>query len=373
MKYMEIEGLVERDLGYRRIQCTGRGSYVISLPKEWVLNLGLEKGSQIAFRVLEDSSLLLTPRSILEGRRKAEERSLRRYCLIVDARDDPKSICRKIISLYVISAELIRVRFREGYSSKFRLPIKNLVKNMLLGSEIIEETPEGMTIQILINHPVFPVEKAIRRMAILALSADRDSIIALKDMDEELIESVIDSCSDVNRLNLYVLRQLKYYLERNLYKELGFKTPKEFLGYRIVANNIKSIADNAVNIARNVKNLKRLIEGQVLFLKEVLDEEVYSQILEFNNFAHQLFEDSMKALFKRNYNLADSIISKIEGSIGIENDLTGLISSKRLDPNISSIMRLILDNSRRIMEYSRDIAEVTLNRSIEEVVIPEAR
>ena len=28
--------MAEKDLGYRRVQCTGRGSYIISLPKEWV-------------------------------------------------------------------------------------------------------------------------------------------------------------------------------------------------------------------------------------------------------------------------------------------------------------------------------------------------
>ena len=26
--------MAEKDLGYRRVQCTGRGSYIISLPKE---------------------------------------------------------------------------------------------------------------------------------------------------------------------------------------------------------------------------------------------------------------------------------------------------------------------------------------------------
>jgi len=38
-----------------------------------------------------------------------------------------------------------------------------------------------------------------------------------------------------------------------------------------------------------------------------------------------------------------------------------------MDPNISSILSLILDTSRRIVEYSQNIAEVTLNRTIEEV------
>ena len=61
----------EKDLGYRRVQCTGRGSYIISLPKEYVEDLGLSRGSEIAFNIQPDSTLNL----FLEKswRRKAEK------------------------------------------------------------------------------------------------------------------------------------------------------------------------------------------------------------------------------------------------------------------------------------------------------------
>jgi len=71
-------------------------------------------------------------------------------------------------------------------------------------------------------------------------------------------------------------------------------------------------------------------------------------------------------MFKRDYECADKIIIRLESFVTLENDLITLISSKKLDPNVSSILRLILDSSRRIVDYSRDIAEVTLNRTIEE-------
>jgi len=359
---------MERDLGYRRVQRTGRGSYVISLPKEWMQDEGLEKGSELAFKIQDDSSLVLVPRKIMESRKDAEKSRPKEYWIIAEPREDPQSVCRKIISLYVVSADLIRIRLKGGEDiSKHRMAIGNLVRNTLLGSEIIDETPNEITLQILINHPEFPVEKAIRRMAIIALSANKDAILSLKDMDQGLIQRVIEAYNDVNRLNIYAVRQLKFGLEQNLFKELGFKTPKEFLGYRIVANDIKSIADNAMNIANNIMTLRRLIEDQMLFLKEPIDEEVYSQISNFNSLAHQSFDESIKAMFKRSYEYADSIISKLDSFSTLENDLITLMSSKKLDPNVSSVFRLILDSSRRVVEYSRDIAEVTLNRTVEEI------
>lgn len=360
---------MERDLGYRRIQSTGRGSYIISLPKEWVGSIELEKGSEVAFKLRDDSSLVLVPRKILERRLDDEKPRLKEYWVLVEPKEDPQSVCHKIIALYVVSANLLHIRFKgEEGSSEHRMLIKNLVRNALLGSEIVDETSNEIVLQILVEHPEFPVERAIRRMAILALSADRDAISALRmNMDQKLIQNVIEAYNDVNRLDLYVIRQLKFGLEQNLFKELGFRTPKEFLGYRIVANDIRSIAANAKNLADNITTLRKLIEDRILFLKEPVDEEVYAQIFDFNSSAHGFFEESLKAMFKRDYKHADRIITELERFASLENDLITLLSSKKLDPSILSIFRLILDSSRRIMEYSRDIAEVTLNRTIEEI------
>jgi phosphate uptake regulator len=360
--------MTEKDLGHRRIQRTGRDSYIISLPKKWVREVGLKKGSEVAFKVLDDLSLILVPGKITEEREEGEELKLKEYWVHVEPTEDIRSLSRKIKSLYVAGAELIRVRFKgKGNVSKLKMVINNLVRDTLLGSEIIDETPNELLIQILIKHPEFPVEKAIRRMSIIALSAHMDAILMLKNMDQGLVQNMMNAYNDVNRLNLYVIRQLKFGVERNLFRELGFKTPKEFLAYRIVVNDVKSIAENARNIVNNIIAFRKMVESQTLFLKEPIDEEVYSQILNFNSLAHKLFEESLKATFKWDYRQADNIISQTESLAALENDIITLMSSKKLDPNISSIFRLIFDSSRRIVEYSRNIAEVTLNKTVEEI------
>lgn len=53
-------------------------------------------------------------------------------------------------------------------------------------------------------------------------------------------------------------------------------------------------------------------------------------------------------------------------ALQLEKDAVNLLLNKKIDPNVASLLRLVLDNSRKMMEYSRDIAEVTLNRTIEE-------
>src|SRR3989337_91713 len=359
--------MTEKDFGYRKVQSTGRGSYIISLPKEWGQDIGLKRGSEIAFNLQTDSSLTLVPRKLKEKSEENEKIKLKEYYIIFDPKD-PQSTRRMIKALCVISADIIRIRFKGiEDASIYKKEIKNFVRDTFLGSEIIDETPNEITLQILIKHSEFPIEKAVRRMAIIALSANRDAISALKNRSQELFQNVINTNHDVNRLGLYVVRQLKFGIERNLFRELGFETPKEFLFYRIIVNNIKNIGENALNIVNNLATFQKLIDDQTLFIKEPIDEEVYSQILNFNSLAHELFEEATRAMFKRDYKGAEKIISKRESFITLENDLIMLMSSKKLDPNISAILRLMLDSSRRIMDYSQNIAELTLNLTVEEI------
>src|SRR4030042_2519559 len=100
--------MAEKDLGYRRVQCTGRGSFIISLPKEWVKDIGLKRGSEIAFNLQADSSLTLVPRKIREKIGEDEGAKLKEYYISVDPEEEIQSTLRLIQALYVISADIMR-------------------------------------------------------------------------------------------------------------------------------------------------------------------------------------------------------------------------------------------------------------------------
>jgi phosphate uptake regulator len=134
----------------------------------------------------------------------------------------------------------------------------------------------------------------------------------------------------------------------------------------VAVNDIESIAQNAMNIINNLGSLQKLIDDETLFLKDPIDEEIYNQLVNFSLLAQQSYDDAIKALFKREYKDAEKLISKRESFTPLENELIMLMSSKKLDPNIASVLRLIFDSSRRIMDYSRSMAELTLNRTVEE-------
>jgi hypothetical protein len=205
-------------------------------------------------------------------------------------------------------------------------------------------------------------------MFVLAISMDRDVVSSLRNVDVENLRNVIESDNDLDRLNQYVIRQLKYGVEHKQYKEMGFESPKEFLGYRIVSKNIENVGDNAVTLAKNIMILQKMLSEKILTLSEVKDEEILSCVLNVNSFSHQLFEESLNALFKRDYMMADQIIAEfLSKGVQLEKDAVTSLLTKKLDPNLAYVFMLVLESSRKMMEYSRDIAEVTMNRAVEEI------
>lgn len=355
--------MAEGTLEYRKVQLTGRSSYIVTLPKDWVRDIELKPGDQLAIKRREDSSLMLIPGAALERAREAKEKVLREVTLHVTPRDDPQFVVRKTISLYVVGVDIVYIKSKGGrLAPEQKRLVHDAIRSKLLGAEIISESPEEIAIQILINHPEFPVQRALRRMFSLALSMNEDVISALKTLDGGLARKVVDVDDDVDRLNLYVVRQLKYAIENKQFKEIGLESPKEFLGYRLTASILESVADQAVEMAENV-----------LTMEKPVDDEVYEKILALSSCGNRLFRDSMVAFFNRDYHAADDIISRSARAADAERGILKTILDKKVDARDVSSLRLILHSSRRMIEHSRGISEVTLNRTVEETCAKDDR
>ena len=57
---------------FRKVQVTGGNSFVVSLPKSWVNDVGLHARDPVAVLVQPDSSLLIIPRRDIRAASKSE-------------------------------------------------------------------------------------------------------------------------------------------------------------------------------------------------------------------------------------------------------------------------------------------------------------
>ena len=80
----------------RKIQFTGKSTYVLSLPKKWVSELNLKPGDPVTIVRESDNTL-----SIVSDITRISKESVDEASIIVLKEDSANSIKRKIVSMYL--------------------------------------------------------------------------------------------------------------------------------------------------------------------------------------------------------------------------------------------------------------------------------
>ena len=333
----------------RKIQFTGKSSYIVSLPKQWIMDLGLKKGDQIRMIRKDSSTLEIYPP-------KFETRSQKKEDATIEIDDEETvSIVRKLISLYFLGYKTINIKPKTGrLSPNQRNTVKEAVKRMLMGSEIISDSSNGITVQVLVNLLELSVDGAFKRMIHLAKSMSKDAILAMRENNLELAQEVINTDDEVDRFGFYIIRQLKIAIQNeHMLKEMGFRNARDCLGYRLVVKNIERTGDHAAFIAKDILEFKKPVK-----------ENIVEKIEEMNEFALSVLDDSCLALFKEDYVQAEKTIEKTNEIVKYEKKVRDASKSLKDDEEIYRIRRMT-ENIRRISEYASDIAEIVLNMNIE--------
>ena len=336
----------------RKLQITGGSTYILSLPKDWVTKNQLKKGSSMVLREEDDGSLSIMP-SKLERKEKQDEAFIR-----VSSDENPDAVVRKSISAYLAGYNILRIKGQgqQTLPSKLRNHLKNFARNYLVGTEIVIDTPADLTLQVLLNYPELTVQSALSRMSIIASSMHKEAINCLRNLDYSAAKSVIETDREVNRFGLYIVRLLKLVVSNSReVKDIGLNSPRDCLGYRLIAKSVERTADHATKIAENL-----------LLMKAPLNEDLYDRVSHMSSLAISMFESAMEALFKRDFNLAESVIEKISQVHKLEKE--AVFASKTLGIEEIVNLRLLIESVRRTAEYASDISEVVMNLNVESVL-----
>jgi phosphate uptake regulator len=335
----------------RKIQFSGKSSYMLALPKKWVEEIGLKAGDQVTVTRQSDASLLITPRSKTFGSAREE------ISFESQRGDTAGSILRKLISAYLLGFSLIRVRGGGGpITSNQRDVIKDAARRHLVGTEIVAESAEGVVLQVLLSYPELSLKDAMKRMLLITSSMHKDAIEALQSTSKDSATSVVKADDDVDRFSLYVIRQLNIAVQNDLIlKEIGLTSRRDCLDYRLIVKSIERVADHASRIAE-----------AVLILDKPLDKDLLRGISEMSEFAIKLFDDSGLALFKNDFAAADKVVEEAKLAADLQKDLLNKIGKARTIGGHHTLP-LIVDDVRRTAEYSADISEVVLNLTTEQM------
>ena len=333
----------------RKLQYTGGSSYIVSLPKKWIQDLGLKQGDHVVILRRGNSTLQISPAS----KRMAKEQ--KEATIEVGKDNNPYFIARKLIALYFLGFNVITiVPKQDRLLVEQREVIKSIVRRVLMGTEIIADSATGITLQVLINLLDLSVDAAFKRMLLIAKSMYRDMLLALKENNVELAEEVVKSDDEVDRFSFYIVRQLKIAIKNeHQLKEIGLEEPRNCLGYRLIAKSVERVADHATVIAKDI------IDN-----RHPLNKDVVDKISNMSYFALEVLDDACLSMFKRDYEAADRAIEKSRRIYEMEKAILRAVSKPR-DVNELYRIKLMTENIRRVAEYASDIAEIVLNMTVQ--------
>lgn len=346
-------------MDFRKVQQAGYSTLVVSLPKNWVNEVGLKQGDVISLRRDDDGNLRLSP-----GIAKEERGHIK--CIVdADQCTDAGLLGRVITGAYIIGYDLIQICSKRELSRDHLAEVRSAAQR-LSGMGIVEQRLNQLTLQSFIDPAKFPVEVLLRRLCTIASSMQSALARAISQANKDLANEVLNMEDEVDKLYWLVIRQLVLAVkDRELRSETGIVSPMHIVGNRVVANALESVADSAEAIAKEVL--------RVLVDKPTVDADVLSEISEFARFVHNVYEKTTQAFFSQDMKVANNMIAGIEESEELERQLTEKILAHTEDSRKESMLRIgtmfglrtIVWNLGEIARYSRVVAEVTINRTLE--------
>ncbi len=345
----------------RKIQFTGRSTYIISLPKKWMEEMHLKAGDAVNIVREANNSLSIIPHT--EG----ISNIVNEATVLVLYADGGDSLKRKIISVYLAGYKLIHLKSNTGrIKPAQRDAVREVVRRNLVGTEIITDSSDMITIQVLITLPELSVNTAVRRMFLIASSMHKDAMYSLTELNYELAKEVIKSDDEVDRFSLYILRNLVIAAQNErILREIGLKSPADCLSYRVTVKSIERVADHSFGIAE-----------KCLKAQEKISTDVYQKMEKMSNLSLATLNDAVEAFLRRDYVMADSVVDKAKSIHSFENDIILLLNSEDktiIHESVKTNIKLILEDIRRIAEHASDIAEAAMNQTIDEVITIEKR
>jgi len=325
----------------RKVQITGGSTFIISLPKTWVKEVGVKANDTLGFIPQHDGTILLTPRIV-----KGSE--VRKKALATTADRSKYELLRSLIGAYMMGYDLIEVRCKPRMTHEVREMVRKFTQ-MTIGPEIVDEGLDSVVTKDLLDPTDLPFDSSIRRMHRIVDSMHRNAAMALKDKDAHLAQDVISRDAEVDRLNWLVARQFNM-IVRDIKLAQKMETTRErAVNFLLIARIIERIGDHAVKIADNVARLQ----------DAKLSKKKLADIQKLSDRSLQLLSSAMDALFKKKMSIANDTIASVVHFIE-ELDKFETTAMKETGVVAFSLGQII-ESIRRTGQYAWDISECVIN------------
>jgi phosphate uptake regulator len=278
----------------RKVQRVGSSSLAVSLPNQWVKEVGLQKGQLIFFEEDEGNILkMMTAKQIEKQPESIVE-------LNADFCKDPKMLGRSLMGIYSLGHDSIKIVSSTRLTSEQVNTIRTVTRE-LMGMGIMEETPNSLLIQCSIDTTKFPINTLLRRLYIISSTMHKEMIDALTTFNMELAGEAIRRDKEAYTMFWVIVRLLNScQRDRGIAAQMEIDNPSLITWYRLMAQYLRLIADWAHQTAEKVIALNQS--------KERLGDELIQKIVDINERSYGLCHEAINSFFSMDIQLANKAI-----------------------------------------------------------------
>ncbi|MEJ2780667.1 histidine kinase [Sulfolobus sp. SCGC AB-777_G06] len=345
----------------RRVQKFGKSTLMVSLPAEWVKEVGLSPGESVYLEVDEDGSLKVYPPNMKLQNATKEVKVLLSNNIM------PEIVTRIIYGLYILGFDKIEIESKDKlFSEDILRKVKEAVRS-LIGYEITVQNVDYIQIQSFLDPTKYTMTSLLNRLINNLKQMLHYLSLGIKEGSRTFLQETIELEKEVDRLYYLALRQLILsQSNRSLAYMIGVKRI-QLIGNRIL---IKAIEESADEISEAATDLLTLTPQE---LEEV--KNYWNNMFDLIEQSTAIIDHTMKVLAKEDAKLINETMEElrtlrrvlISEATNIENS-TSNIKNYRILIAIRTV-NLRLYNAIRRME---PIVEIAFNRSLEntkEIVI----
>ena len=340
-----------KNLEIRKVQRVGHSTLTVSLPRDWVRQVGLRRGGVVTLRLSEFGELIVSPGSEIES----DEMTICR--INADACKDSELLARMITGNYILGRDTTIVSSTTELTVEQLNAIRNSTRR-LSGLGIVEQSPKETVIQCFLDPSKFPITGLLSRLHKVAVSMLETALQALMDRNFSLAIEVLELENEADRLYWLILRQIFRAISRiPLSRHVGIESATHAVGYRAVSKYLEEMADCSESIANQIITMA---EEKYTEYSSVIDE-----VCKFGVETLATSNDAMNSFSMMDVELANRTI---ERSKRIEEDqkrLTELVISSVQDRKLCLVLRGIVWDLVQISRASQMVSEVALNRYLE--------
>ncbi len=334
----------------RKVQKVGYSTLIVSLPKDWVEEVGLRQGDIVSFRRESDGGITVYP-----GLTK--ERESFRYLVDADLCNGPNLLTRVITANYLTGHDTIQIISKKELSQKHLEEVR-AVSRRLTGLGIVEQSTKSVTLQSFVDPTKFPIYGLLRRLQIILSSMLEQGVRAFVEGRANLADEVLHMEEEADRIYWMIIRQLLLAVtDRRVAKEVGIEGPLHVIGNRVIAKSLEQMADLASQVAMEAQKLK----GDA----KKTDPKIIKGLLELSDKVRLLIEDCFNALMKRDLKKSNEVIERVTACEQLERSLTAEVMKIQKDVNLAVGLRSIIWDVGQMAKYAEAIAEVSINRNLE--------